>query len=187
MKCSHSIIKHNPIHKRYRINQYIRVSPIRVIDEKGQNLGVLETAEALRMAQERRLDLIEIAPTVRPPVCKIMDSGKFKYEQEKKERGQKTKQKETELKAIRIGFTTGTHDLELKARQAEKFLNDGNRVKVDMVLRGREKSHRDFAAKKMEELLSYIPNADFDMEPKKTPQGFTAVLKKHDDLQKKMK
>ncbi len=142
---------------------------------------MIETAEALRIAHERGLDLIEIAPTVLPPVCKIMDSGKFKYEQEKKERGQKTKQKKVELKAIRIGFTTGTHDLEFKARQAEKFLNEGNRVKVDMILRGREKSHRDFAVKKLEELFSYIPNADFDMEPKKTPQGFMAILKKHEE------
>ena len=82
-----------------------------MIDEKGQNLGIIETSEALRLAQEKGLDLIEISPTAKPPVCKIMEVGKFKYEQEKNERERSQKQKESELKEIRIGFTTGRHDL----------------------------------------------------------------------------
>ncbi|MDO8600290.1 MAG: translation initiation factor IF-3 [bacterium] len=166
------------IQKRYRINQYIRISPIRLIDEKGQNLGIMETAEALRLAQERRLDLIEIVPKTRPPICKLMDSGKFKYEHEKQIRAQKVKQKEVEVKSIRIGFTTGKHDLEMRAEQIQKFFEKGHKAKIDMVLRGREKSHRDLARKIFDDFLALIPDMAFDMAPKKTPQGFVAVIRK---------
>ena len=135
----------------------------------------METTEALRIAQERGLDLIEIAPTVRPPVCKIIDFGKFKYEREKGEREHGKKQKEVEIKGVRIGFTTGKHDLEIKAKQAQKFLDDGDKVKIDMVLRGRERALRDFAKKKFEEFLAMIPEKVFDADPKRTPQGYVTV------------
>lgn len=138
----------------------------------------METAEALRLAQERRLDLIEIVPKTRPPICKLMDSGKFKYEHEKQVRAQKTKQKEVEVKGIRIGFTTGKHDLEMRAEQIKKFFEKGHKAKVDMILRGREKSHRDLARKIFDDFLALIPDIAFDMEPKKTPQGFIAVIRK---------
>ena len=152
------------------------MSPVRVIDEAGKNLGVLDTGEALKIAQERGLDLIEIAPTARPPVTKIMDFGKFKYEEEKKERQHKTKQKEVEIKSLRVGFTTGKHDLELKSSQAQKFLEAGDKVKIDMILKGREKALRDFAQKKFDGFLAMIPNAEFEMGPKRTPQGFIVVI-----------
>ncbi|OHA00211.1 MAG: translation initiation factor IF-3 [Candidatus Sungbacteria bacterium RIFCSPLOWO2_12_FULL_41_11] len=163
--------------KRYRTNQYIRISPVQVIDESGKNLGVMDTYEALRIAQERGLDLIEIAPTVRPPVCKIMDFGKFKYQREKGEREHGKKQKETEIKSLRIGFTTGKHDLELRAKQAEKFLAEGDKVKIDMILRGREKSLRDFAQKKFGQFLEMIPEKELEQALKRTPQGFIAIIK----------
>lgn len=130
------------------------------------------------MAHERGLDLIEIAPTVRPPVTKIMDFGKFKYEEEKKERKSKSKQKEIELKNIRIGFTTGKHDLELRVAQILKFLKEGNKVKIDMILHGREKSLRDFAKQKFDGFIAMIPEIRFETETKKTPQGFMAVIKR---------
>ncbi|KKU51150.1 MAG: Translation initiation factor IF-3 [Parcubacteria group bacterium GW2011_GWA2_47_10] len=137
----------------------------------------METPEALRIAEERGLDLIEIAPTARPPVTKIMDFGKFKYEEEKKERQQKTKQKEVELKNIRIGFTTGRHDLELKAKQTEGFLTEGNKVRIDLLLRGRQKALREFAYGKFGEFLDMIHNKEFEMEIKRTPQGFITIIK----------
>ncbi len=174
---SHITLILNPIQKRYRTNQYIRITPVRVIDENGQNLGIMETADAQKLAEERGLDLIEIAPTVRPPVTKIMDFGKFKYEEEKKERQQKTKQKEVELKNIRIGFTTGKHDLELKAKQIREFLADGNKVRIDLLLRGRQKALRDFAYGKFGEFLDMVPNKEFESEVKRTPQGFITVIK----------
>ena len=154
------------------------MSPVRVIDESGKNLGVMDTAEALRIAHERGLDLIEISPTARPPVTKIIDFGKFKYEEEKRERKSKSKQKEIELKNIRIGFTTGKHDLELRAKQIKKFLDGGNKVKIDMILRGREKSLRDFARRKFDEFITMIPDSKFEMETKRTPQGFIAIIKR---------
>ena len=166
------------IQKRYRINQYIKISPVQVIDDAGKNLGVMDTYKAFELARERGLDLIEIAPTVRPPVCKIMDFGKFKYLREKGEREHSKKQKEVELKSLRIGFTTGKHDLELKVRQAEKFMAEGNKVKIDMILHGREKALRDFAQKKFNSFLEMIPEKEFDTEPKRTPQGFIAVIRK---------
>ncbi|KKS38972.1 MAG: Translation initiation factor IF-3 [Parcubacteria group bacterium GW2011_GWA2_42_14] len=137
----------------------------------------MDTYEALRIAQERGLDLIEIAPTVRPPVCKIMDFGKFKYQREKGEREHGKKQKETEIKSLRIGFTTGKHDLELRAKQAEKFLAEGDKVKIDMILRGREKSLRDFAQKKFGQFLEMIPEKELEQALKRTPQGFIAIIK----------
>lgn len=136
----------------------------------------METGQAIALAFEKGLDLIEIAPTARPPVTKIMDFGKFKYEEEKAQRQHKTKQKEVEVKGIRIGYTTGKHDLGLRAAQAEKFLKEGNKVKIDMVLHGREKALRDFARKKFEEFLKMIPNGEFEMEVKKTPQGFLTIM-----------
>jgi len=169
------------IQKRYRINQYIRISPIRVIDEDGKNLGVLETTEALKIAHERGLDLIEISATARPPVCKIMGFGKFKYDREKGEREHGKKQKEVEVKAVRIGFTTGAHDLKRTAEQAKGFLEKGDKVRVEMRLRGREKAHGDLALKKFNAFLEII-QTEFGIEspPKKFPRGFqTIIFKTH--------
>jgi len=107
-----------------------------------------------------------------------MDFGKFKYEREKGEREHGKKQKEVELKGIRVGFTTGKHDLGIRVKQIEKFLAEGNKVKIEMILRGREKALRDFARKKFDEFMAMIPEKAFDVEPKRTPQGFIAVIRK---------
>lgn len=137
----------------------------------------METADALKIAQERGLDLIEIAPTVRPPVCKIMDFGKFKYEREKGERRHGKKQKEVEIKGIRIGFTTSKHDLELRARQAESFLKEGNKVRINMRLVGRQKAHEMLALQKFNEFLMAIPmETNFESPPKRLPNAITAVI-----------
>lgn len=149
-----------------------------MIDEDGKNLGTMETPEALKLAQERGLDLIEIAPTVNPPVCRIMDFGKFKYEREKGEREHGKKQKEVEIKGIRIGFTTGKHDLELRAKQAREFLAEGDKVRIDMRLRGREKAHGQLAFQKFNEFLEMIGEYTLEMPPKRFPQGFIAIITK---------
>lgn len=139
----------------------------------------METTDALKIAHERGLDLIEIAPTVRPPVCKIMDFGKFKYEREKGEREHGKKQKEVEIKGIRIGFTTGKHDLELRARQAEAFLKEGNKVRIYMRLVGREKAHGTLALKKFNEFLETVPfDINLEAPPKRLPNAITAVIVK---------
>lgn len=138
----------------------------------------METPDALKLAQEQGLDLIEIAPTVKPPVCRIMDFGKFKYEREKGEREHGKKQKEVEVKGIRIGFTTGKHDLELRVRQAQKFLAEGDKVRIDMRLTGREKAHGPLAFKKFNEFLEMIGDISIESPPKRFPQGFIAVISK---------
>lgn len=139
----------------------------------------METAEALRIAQDMGLDLIEISPNANPPVVRIMDFGKFKYEREKGEREHGKKQKDTEIKGVRIGFTTGKHDLQMRADRISEFLADGDKVRIDMRLRGREKAHGALAMEKFKEFLSMIPS-EFELEspPKRFPQGFIAIITK---------
>ena len=139
----------------------------------------METAAALKLAVDRGLDLIEIAPTVKPPVCKIMEFGKFKYDREKGEREHSKKQKDSEVKGIRIGFTTGRHDLEMRVKKIEEFLGDGDKVRIQMKLSGREKAHGPLAFKKFNEFLNML-SVEFTIElpPKRLPQGIIAVITK---------
>ena len=113
----------------------------------------MDTSKAIELAKERELDLVEISNKTQPPICKIIDFGKYQYMQEKKQRKQKAKQRKIELKGIRIGFTTSPHDLETKAKQIEKFLKEGHKVRIDLRLRGREKAHGDLAREKLEKFL----------------------------------
>ena len=139
----------------------------------------METTEALRRANEQGLDLIEISPNAEPPVCRIMEFGKFKYDREKGEREHGKKQKESEVKGLRIGFTTGAHDMELRAKQAAKFLDRGDKVRIDMRLRGREKAHAQVALQKINQFLNMIPvEYNLEMPPKRFPQGFTVMITK---------
>jgi translation initiation factor IF-3 len=119
----------------------IRIREVRVIDDEGQQLGVMPTADALALAQEKGLDLVEVAPTAVPPVCKILDYGQYKYEINKRERETKKKQKSQTFKEIRFRVKIDTHDLETKTRRAAEFLDEGDRVKVTVQFRGRELNH----------------------------------------------
>lgn len=116
----------------------------------------METADALRLAQQAGLDLLEIGPDAKPPVCRIIEYGKFKYEQEKKARGSKQNQRQSEVKGIRITLRAAKHDLDFRARQLETFLNEGHKVKIEMVLRGRERSLDAFSKEKFHAFLSSI-------------------------------
>ena len=120
------------------INEQIRDKEVRVIGEDGEQLGVMSSKEALQMAREAELDLIKIAPTAKPPVCKIADYGKYKYEQVRREKAAKKKQKVTEVKEIRLTPNIDVNDLNTKANQARKFIQKGDRVKVALRFRGRE-------------------------------------------------
>lgn len=126
------------INKDYLLNEEIREKEVRVIDNNGEPLGILQTKEALKIAEERELDLVLIAPTAVPPVCKIMDFGKFLYEQTKKDKEAKKKQKVINIKEIRLSPTIEEHDINIKANNARKFLLDGDKVKVTVRFRGRE-------------------------------------------------
>jgi len=119
----------------------IRIRQVRVIDENGQQLGVMPTERAMALAQERGLDLVEVAPTAVPPVCRILDYGQYKYELAKRERETKKRQKSHEMKEIRVAVKIDTHDLMTKVRRAGEFLDEGDRVKVTVRFRGREISH----------------------------------------------
>lgn len=119
----------------------IRIREVRVIDDEGQQLGVMPTARALALAQEKGLDLVEVAPTAVPPVCRILDYGQYKYELQKREREAKKKQKSQTFKEIRLRVKIDTNDLRTKTRRAAEFLDEGDRVKVTVQFRGREMTH----------------------------------------------
>ena len=131
----------NEREKRVRVNRQIRISPVRVIGANGDQLGVLPVDEALALAEERGLDLVEVAPTARPPVVKIMDYGKFKFEEAKAARAAKKKQHVIHLKEIKVRPGIEEHDFEFKSRHAREFLLEGNKVKVTMMYRGRQLAH----------------------------------------------
>ncbi|MEW6743663.1 MAG: translation initiation factor IF-3 [Planctomycetota bacterium] len=135
--------------QNYRVNEMIRIRQVRLIDEKGEQLGLVDTDEAKRLARERGLDLVEVAPSARPPVCKIMDFGKFKYAQQKKERESKKKQHVVLIKEIRLRPKIGKHDADYKVRKAKEFLEEGHKVQVNMLFRGREMAHQDVAEQVM--------------------------------------
>jgi len=140
------------------VNEQIRAREVRVISDKGEQIGVFPAFEALRMARELELDLVEVAPEAKPPVCRILDFGKFKYEQKKKNR-EREKGHISKLKELRLHPKTGQHDLEVKARQARAFLEEGDKVQFTVIFRGREIARPDLGTavlQKMSQLLADI-------------------------------
>lgn len=133
-----------------RVNDQIRISPVRLIDNDGNQLGVVELGEAIQRAEADGLDLVEVAPNAKPPVCRIMDFGKYRYELAKKEKDQKKKQHVIQKKEIRLRPKTEEHDLLHKIRHARKFLEDGNRLKITVMFRGRELVYKEFGYKLLE-------------------------------------
>ncbi|MCX7984656.1 MAG: translation initiation factor IF-3 [Bacteroidetes bacterium] len=129
--------------ERVRINAEIKAPSIRVINEEGQQLGIMSVHEALKIANEQGLDLIEIVPNANPPVCKIMDYGKYRYEQSKREKIQKKHQHVTHVKEIRFHPNTDTHDFEFKTRHAREFILNGDKVKATVIFKGREITYQD--------------------------------------------
>ncbi len=126
-----------------RVNGRIRATEIRLIGAEGENLGVVDPRRAMQLAEEAGLDLVEISPNAEPPVCKIMDFGKFKYETQKREAEARKKQKIIEIKEIKFRPGTDTHDYEVKMRSVMKFLDEGDKVKVTLRFRGREMAHQE--------------------------------------------
>lgn len=146
------------IKQELRINEEIRAREVRVISPEGQQLGILPVRDALRLAHERDLDLVEIAPHVDPPVCRIMNYGKYKYEQNKKEREARKRQKVVDLKEIRMTPKIEDHDFEVKMRSAARFLTDGDKVKITVRFRGREIVHADLARNMLNQLAEKLSN-----------------------------
>lgn len=160
-----------------RINELIQAREARVIDDAGNQLGIMQVPEALSLAKEKMLDLVEISPKAIPPVCKIMDFGKFQYQKSKEDRQHKAKQKKFETKGIRLSVRTDEHDLSFKKNQAEKFLAKGNKVKIEITMRGREKAHEHIARQNLFDFIKSIsvPNK-IEQEVKRYPGGFNAVI-----------
>lgn len=125
-----------------RVNDQIRISPVRVVNDEGEMLGIIPTEEAKRIADEAGLDLVEVAPNERPPVCRIMDYGKFKYDQQKR-RKDAAKTHHVQVKEIRLRPKTGEHDIDFKVKRARGFLEHKDKVKVNVIFRGREHAHHD--------------------------------------------
>ncbi len=148
-----------------------------MIDEKGKGLGEMSTEEALRIARERELDLVEVSPKANPPVCRILDYGKFQYQQSKQDRLAKAKQKKVEVKGIRIGIRTDEHDLDFKKNQADKFLRKGNKVKIEIILRGREKAHQSLARETLGQFIKQIQTPyRIEEEIKRFQEGFNIII-----------
>jgi translation initiation factor IF-3 len=138
---------------RQRINEQINAKELRVVDEEGAQLGILTRDKALRMAEERELDLVEIAPQAVPPVAKIIDYGKFQYEQQKREKLQKKQQQSQQMKEIRFKWRTDTHDFNFKVRHARTFIEEGSKVKASVMFRGREITHQDIGRELLERFI----------------------------------
>jgi translation initiation factor IF-3 len=160
-----------------RINHRIRVPEVRVVDADGSNLGVLTTEQALRRAQEVGLDLVEVNPKASPPVCKILDFGKYKYEEKKKAREAKKKQTVVEVKEIKIRPKTDDHDIEVKVRATRKFLEAGNKVKVICRFRGREIMHPQRAQMQLTLIMSRIEDiANVEQRPEMEQRTMALVV-----------
>ncbi len=141
---------------RVRINEFITAKELRVIDPDGKMIGILQKKEALRIAEEKELDLVEIAPQAKPPVAKIIDYGKFQYEQQKREKHQRKQQQAQQMKEIRFKWRTDTHDFNFKTRHARKFIEEGNKVKASIMFRGREITHKDIGQELLERFIEEL-------------------------------
>jgi translation initiation factor IF-3 len=166
--------------EKVRINKEIRAAELRVIGAQGENLGLLSFADALKAAQAVELDLIEISPNAVPPVAKIMDYGKFQYEQKKRESAARSKAKVSETKEVQIKVGTGENDMRLKAKKAAEWLAEGHRVRMELFLKGRYKGMEEaFLKTSLEKFMLLIPYPYRIAEPiTRAPKGFAAILEK---------
>jgi translation initiation factor IF-3 len=158
------------------MNDRIRHPQIRVVDDNGDQLGILPTREALNIARGKGLDLIEVAPQAQPPVCKIMDYGKFKYETAKKEKDQSKKHKQSDLKGIKMFPHIDQHDFQVKLRSAIKFLQDGDKVKVTIAFKGREITHPEFGEQQMEKFIAGTTEIGAVVEKPPTREGRQLIM-----------
>ena len=163
--------------KQLRVNHQIRTSPIRLIDEENQQIGIIALEDALRRALAAGMDLVEVAGNSEPPVCRIMDYGKWKYQQRKKEQKARSQSKQSELKEVRLRPKIDEHDLMIKTDKARQFLSEGDKVQFTLQFRGREMAHRELGMRTLQtvrEMLS--PLSKVELEPKLSGRKMTMVL-----------
>ena len=167
------------------INEEIRSSKVRLIDDEGEQIGVIPIKEALKMAEDKHLDLVNVAPNAKPPVCKILDYGKYKYDALKKEKEAKKNQKVINVKEIRLSPNIEKHDLEVKANQASKFLSNENRVKVSVRFRGREMGHTDLGREVLDKFYDLVSEYGVvDKKPKMEGRSLVMFLSERKDSDK---
>jgi translation initiation factor IF-3 len=161
------------------VNERIRVPEVRVIDENGEQVGVMRTRDAQNLARQRNLDLVEVAPNSQPPVCRLLDYGKYRYEQTKKEREARKTQKVIVVKEIRLEPKIADHDLNTKARQARSFLEEGDKVKVTVRFRGRELAHTEIGRDLLNQMIEILKDiSNLDQFPKMEGKAMTMILTK---------
>lgn len=161
------------------VNERIRAREVRIVDEKGEQMGIMDLHKALSIAKERDLDLVQVTTKVEPPVCKITDYGKYLYAQKKKEKAGKTRA--GEIKGIRLGFGISEHDLEIRVNQTIKFLQKGYKVRIEMKLRGRQKRLADFGKEKIGKFLEILKEKmpiKIERELKGQARGLTMIISK---------
>jgi translation initiation factor IF-3 len=164
--------------KQFRANESIRAAEVRVVDAEGEPIGVMPTSEAIRMAHERELDLVEVAPKAVPPVCRIIDYGQFKYQKEKEHKAKKTHARKVEVKGVRLSVKIGEHDRDIRMQKAKDFLDAGHKLKIEIILRGREKAHGDIAKQRIEEFVNEL-KASYDLfteQPVKRQGGNVSAI-----------
>ena len=150
---------------KFNVNRFIRVPEVTVIDETGVNLGAMKTAAAQALADERGFDLVEVQPNLNPPVCRILDFNQFQYEQDKHRQKQRAKQKKVEVKGVRLSFRISEHDKATRLQQAKKFIDQGHKVKIELILRGRERGFGDQARGGMEQFAKALGDDIFIEQP----------------------
>jgi translation initiation factor IF-3 len=162
---------------KININEMIRAREVRVVDDEGGQLGILAIAEAMAVAEQRGLDLVEVAPEAQPPVCRIMDYGKYKYQQSKRAAEAKKKQVKVEIKEVKLRPKTEEHDFQFKAKNARRFLEEGNKVKVTIMFRGREVTHPEFGHRLIEKLVAELADVgQAESHPSMSGRFMTMVL-----------
>jgi translation initiation factor IF-3 len=161
--------------KELRVNEYIRVREVRLIDGEGNQKGIVPTIQALQMARDAGLDLVEVAPQAQPPVCKLLDYGKYKFEIEKKNRESRKHQKQIRIKEIRMQPKIDEHDLEFKTRHIREFLDEGSKVKVTVRFRGRELAHTELGKEVLDRILQMLTDS-FIVEKPAQMEGRTMSL-----------
>lgn len=165
------------INKKYIVNEDIREKEVRLLGNDGSQLGIVSSRDALAMAEQAELDLVMISPTAKPPVCKIMDLGKYIYEQSKKEKEAKKNQKIVNIKEVRCSLTIEAHDIDIKAKNARKFLLDGDKVKVTVRFRGREMELTHMGKKILDTFVTKLEDVSIVEKPaKKEGRNMTVVL-----------
>jgi translation initiation factor IF-3 len=176
------------ITKDLRLNEEIRTREVRVIDAEGNQLGIMPTTAALRLAAEKELDLVEVAPQAKPPVCRLMNYGKYKYEQSKREKEVKKKQRIVNIKEVKLRLNIEDHDFLVKVRSADRFLKEGDKVKATIIFRGREIVHKQLGQILLGRLAEYVKDiSTIERQPKLEGKNMVMILAPRQEIRQELR